>query len=207
MSLRVFTCKTFLKANFTPSRSFQNAPEKSFVARRRGVEERSVHEVHEYRRTPQPTTPQAILTSILLRPGSACILTLLQRSLCRKLTIRIVNANLHFVIIFLAFLAASIGVRSRLFRDGCLVACSFLRRTIETVFHRIACIFELADDLLVLLVEARRYLDVLLRILRGAVFFIEIFSFQKQFPNGRAGAKAFFFRMFCGIFFIIWATL
>ena len=32
-------------------------------------------------------------------------------------------------------------------------------------------------------------------------------NFQKQFPNGRAGAKAFFFRMFCGIFFIIWATL
>ena len=41
----------------------QNAPEKSFVARRQGGEERSVHEVHEYRRTPQPTTPQTILTS------------------------------------------------------------------------------------------------------------------------------------------------
>ena len=56
----------FNKSIFIYSCIFQNAPEKSFVARRQGVEERSVHAVHEYRRTPQPTTPQAILTSILL---------------------------------------------------------------------------------------------------------------------------------------------
>lgn len=41
----------------------------------------------------------------------------------------------------------------------------------------------------------------------SAYLFTEISSFQKQFPNGRAGAKAFFFLMFCGIFFIIWVTL
>ena len=137
------------------------------MARRQAFEERSVHAVHEYRRTPQPTTPQAILTSILLRPCSACIPTLLQRSLCRKLTIRIVNANLHFVIIFRAFLAAGIGVRARFLRHRCFVACGFLRGTIETILHRIARVFQLFDDHLVLLVEADGDFDVLLRGLRG----------------------------------------
>ena len=111
------------------------------------------------------TSPQKL---VCFRPDSARVLALLERGLRRKLTIRIVNANLHFVIIFLAFLAAGIGVRSSLFRDGCLVACRFLRGTIETILHRVTGVFEFFDDRFILLVEARCYLDVLLRGLRGA---------------------------------------
>ena len=120
------------------------------------------------------------------RPCSACIPTLLQRSLRRKLTIRIVNANLHFVIILRTFLAAGIGVRSGLFRDGCLVACRLLRRAIEAVFYGITRIFEFFDDRFILLVEARCYLDVLLRGLRGA-------SDRCQLRGQRLGVNLRFF--------------
>ena len=76
----------------------QNAQEKSFVARR------------------QPTTPQAILTSILLVPCAARIPTLLQRRLGCQLTACIVNANLYLVEVLRTFLTACVGVGARLFR-------------------------------------------------------------------------------------------
>ena len=76
------------------------------------------------------------------RPGSACIFALFERGFRGKLAVRVVNPDLNLIEIFRSLLTAGIGVRSGLFRDGCLVACRLLRRAIEAVFYGIARVFE-----------------------------------------------------------------
>ena len=120
------------------------------------------------------------------RPGSACVFALLERGFRDELAVFVVDSDLNLVEVFHSLLTASIGVRSDLFRDGCLVACHFLRRAIEAVFYRIARIFELFDGRLILLVEADCYLDVLLRGLRGT-------SNRRQLCGQRLGVNLRFF--------------
>ena len=61
------------------------------------------------------------------RPGSVCVLALLECGFRGKLTVFVVNSDLNLVEVFRSLLTACVGVRSGLFRDGCLVACGFLR--------------------------------------------------------------------------------
>ena len=108
-------------------------------------------------------SPHCCNSVTLLRPCSARVLALLERRLRNEFTVFIVNSYLNFVEVFRVLLTACVGVRSGLFRDGYLVTCRLLRLAIEAVFYGIARIFELFDDRFILLVEARCYLDVLLR--------------------------------------------
>ena len=92
--------------------------------------------------------------SVCFCPDSARVLALLERGFRGELAVFVVNSDLNLIEVFRSLLTACVGVRSGLFRDGCLVACRLLRRAIEAVFYGIARIFELFDDRLILLVEA-----------------------------------------------------
>ena len=59
------------------------------------------------------------------RPGSARVFALLERGFRGELAVFVVNSDLNLVEVFRSLLTAGIGVRSGLFRDGCLVACGF----------------------------------------------------------------------------------
>ena len=122
----------------------------------------------------------------LSAPRSVCVLALLECGFRGELTVFVVNSDLNLVEVFRSLLTACVGVRSGLFRDGCLVACRLLRRAIEAVFYGITGFFELFDDRFILLVEVDCYFDVLLRGLRGA-------SDRCQLRSQRLGVNLRFF--------------
>ena len=86
--------------------------------------------------------------SCLFCPASARVPALLQRGLRRELAVLVVNTNLNFVEVLRALLACCIGVGHRFLRDSRFVACRLLRRTIETVPHRIARVRKLIEMVL-----------------------------------------------------------
>ena len=117
----------------------------------------------------------------LSAPGSACILALPECRLCNEFSVFVVNTNLCFVVVHLAFSARCVEISLGGLGYCGLIGGCLLRRAIVSVLDCVAKVFQLLDGSRSLAAHLKSYLNILLRSLCGASNELQVFRQSFRF--------------------------